>query len=141
MSQRDNKRNLSQKSNANRGRYLSGSGNIAINILGSSSVVEKYVHWCVDSSKTHLHDICVESEMEAKKGRAFIKELLTSYKKLRGIRWWFSLTHCSGVKLVKVSFRKGTSAREASADASIQVLSNCRQQGDCFMSTRKIRHY
>lgn len=141
MRQRNTKYSLSGKSDANRGTDLSGSGSIAIDVVGPSSAVEKYVHWCVDSSRTHLHDICVESKIEAKKGQAFIKELLTSYKKLRGIRWWFSLTHCAGVKLVKVSYSKDASACGASTDASIQVLPNLRQQGDRFMSARKIRRY
>ncbi|MCJ1264270.1 hypothetical protein MMC22_004141 [Lobaria immixta] len=101
MNRRSSKSSFSGNSGANSGRNISGTGHVAIDIPGSSSEVEKYVHWCVDSSKTHLHDICVESKVEAKGGRAFITELLTSYKKLHGIRWWFSLTHCAEVKLVK----------------------------------------
>lgn len=104
VKKRNAQRSSSRKSGATGSDNLSGSGDVAINIGEPSSTVKKYVHWCVDSSKTHLHDICVESKIEAKKGGAFIKELLTSYKRLRGIRWWFSLTHCAEVKLVKVRF-------------------------------------
>lgn len=141
MNQGSSKSSFSGNSGANSGRNISGSGHVAIDIPGSSSEVEKYVHRCVDSSKTHLHDICVESKVEAKRGRAFITELLTSYKKLRGIRWWFSLTHCAEVKFVKVSPGKNGSAREACINYSVLALPDCRQHGDCFMSARKDRHY
>lgn len=139
MNRRSSKSILPGNSGANSGRNISGSGHVAIDMPGSSSEVEKYVHWCVDSSKTHLHDICVESKVEAKRGRAFIKEVVTSYKKLRGIRWWFSLTHCAEVKVVKVSPGKNASAQGTCINYSVLVLPNCRQYGACFMSARKDR--
>lgn len=122
MNQRNTKSGSSGNSDANSCRHLPSSGNVAINILGPPSAVEKYVHWCVDSSKTYLHDICVESKIGAKKGRSFIEELLISYKSLRGVRWWFSLTHCAEVKLVKVSPGKRTSVRGAFTDSSFKFF-------------------
>jgi hypothetical protein len=62
----------------------------------------KWVHWCVDATKTRLHEICVEAQIGAKRGREFINELIDSYRRLRGIRWWLSLTDCAAVKVVKV---------------------------------------
>lgn len=62
----------------------------------------KWVHWCVDATKTRLHEICVEAQTGAKRGREFINELIDSYRRLRGIRWWLSLTDCAAVKVVKV---------------------------------------
>ncbi|KAF8241223.1 hypothetical protein K440DRAFT_646672 [Wilcoxina mikolae CBS 423.85] len=56
---------------------------------------EKYIFWCVDGSTNDkiLHQICVESTMiPARRGKDFIKELLDSYKRLRGWRWWLSFT-------------------------------------------------
>ncbi|OCK73877.1 hypothetical protein K432DRAFT_430344 [Lepidopterella palustris CBS 459.81] len=61
----------------------------------------KYVHWCVDSARTQVHNVCVEAAVGAKTGSQFIQELLSSYRRLRGLRWWFSLTDCANVKLVK----------------------------------------
>jgi len=67
---------------------------------------EKYIHWCVDSSRseTNLYHICVESPSSAKNGIEFISELRKSYKKSRGIRRLFSLTTCAEIKLVKVTY-------------------------------------
>lgn len=62
----------------------------------------KWVHWCVDATKTRLHEICVEAQTGAKRGREFINELIDSYRRLRGVRWWLSLTDCATVKVVKV---------------------------------------
>ena len=64
--------------------------------------LKKWIHWCVDASKTRLHEICVEAPTGAKRGCEFIKELVGSYRKIRGIRWWLSLTDCAAVKVVKV---------------------------------------
>jgi hypothetical protein len=67
---------------------------------------EKYILWCVDGSSndTILHQICVESTIiPAMRGKDFIQELLDSYKRLRGWRWWLSFTVCTEAKLVKAS--------------------------------------
>lgn len=60
----------------------------------------KHVHWCVDSApgRTFLHHICIEQ----KKGTDFFDELCRSYKKLRGWRWYLSMTTCTEIRLVKV---------------------------------------
>ena len=60
-----------------------------------------YLHWCVDSasSKTIVHHICVEQ----KNGKDFLNDLHTSYRKLRGWRWYLSMTTCAEIKLVRVS--------------------------------------
>jgi hypothetical protein len=68
--------------------------------------VEKYILWCVDGSSndTILHQICVESTIiPAIRGKDFIQELLDSYKRLRGWRWWLSFTVCTEANLVKAS--------------------------------------
>lgn len=69
----------------------------------------KWVHWCVDATKTRLHEICVEAQTGAKRGREFINELIDSYRRLRGVRWWLSLTDCAAVKVVKVGGTPGAS--------------------------------
>ena len=61
----------------------------------------KYIHWCVDiaTQATLLRDICLEKI----NGRDFIEELRSSYRKLRGWRWYLSLTTCTEIKFIKVS--------------------------------------
>lgn len=99
--------NQSSKTNRHpRRRYPSTPG-ITSGTIQASTDREKYFHWCVDSAKTLLHDICVQSPVEAKTGRDFVKELRKSYRRLRGIRWWLSFTDCANVKLVKVRFNYG----------------------------------
>lgn len=43
----------------------------------------------------------MEGPAGAKNGRQFLKELKTGYRKLRGVRWWFSLTDLARIKIVK----------------------------------------
>jgi hypothetical protein len=62
----------------------------------------KFVHWCIGTATTHVQNICVEATEGAKTGTAFIKELVTSYRKFRGVRWWFSLTDLANVKIIQV---------------------------------------
>jgi hypothetical protein len=45
----------------------------------------------------------VHDQAGPRSGREFLKELKQKYRKLRGIRWWFSLTDCAKVRFVKVS--------------------------------------
>jgi hypothetical protein len=45
---------------------------------------------------------CVEAPEGAKTGTSFIKELIGSYRKLQGLRFWFSLTDLANVKFIKV---------------------------------------
>lgn len=78
-------------------------GHFVLNMPNASTRAEKYVHWCVDSSVTSLHNVCVEALNGAIKGKAFILELQSSYNRLRGLRRWLSLTTCANVKLVQVS--------------------------------------
>jgi len=49
-----------------------------------------------------VQEICVEGSSGAKNGRQFLQELKTGYRKLRGLRWWFSLTDLAKIKIVKV---------------------------------------
>jgi hypothetical protein len=63
--------------------------------------IDKWIHWCVDASKTRLYEICVEAKTGAKRGVDFIQELVSSYRRIRGIRAWFSLMDCAEVKVVK----------------------------------------
>ena len=69
-------------------------------IVSNATLTTKYIHWCVDSAprRTFLHHICIEK----KKGKDFVDELCKSYKKLRGWRWYFSMTTCTEIKLVRV---------------------------------------
>lgn len=69
-------------------------------IISDATPTLKHIHWCVDSApqRTFLHHICIEQ----KKGKDFINELCKSYKKLRGWRWYLSMTTCTEIKLVKV---------------------------------------
>lgn len=60
----------------------------------------KYIHWCVDTAMrgTLLQDICLEKI----EGKNFIDELRSSYRKLRGWRWYLSMTTCTEIRLIKV---------------------------------------
>lgn len=60
----------------------------------------RYIHWCVDSAAqtTLLRDICLQKI----NGKNFIDELRSSYRKLRGWRWYLSLTTCTEIRLIKV---------------------------------------
>jgi hypothetical protein len=62
----------------------------------------KSIHWCVDDAarRTLYHNICIEK----KKGKDFINELCKSYRKLRGWKWFLSMTTCAEIRLVKVSY-------------------------------------
>lgn len=62
----------------------------------------KYFHWCVDCGQTFLHYINTSSSHRVKRGEDFVRELKRSYKQLRGLRWYLSLTDCATVKLVEV---------------------------------------
>ena len=59
-----------------------------------------YVHWCVDANKfeTKLNHIPIFSLKDVK----FIYDLKAAYNSVMGIRCWFSLTSCYGVKLIIV---------------------------------------
>ncbi|KAF2465752.1 uncharacterized protein BDR25DRAFT_360279 [Lindgomyces ingoldianus] len=86
----------SRRSQRTQRAYPSISVNTTSNIemeVGDSP--RKWVYWSVDSTKTRLHEICVEAQTGAKRGREFINELLESYRRLRGIRSWLSLTDCA----------------------------------------------
>lgn len=49
-----------------------------------------------------MQEICVEGPSGAKNGRYFLQELKIGYRKLRGLRWWLSLTDLAQIKIVKV---------------------------------------
>ena len=63
----------------------------------------QWIHWCVGSRRTRVHDICVKGRSDTKTGRDFLCELKRQYRKLRGLRWYLSLTDFARVKIVKVS--------------------------------------
>jgi hypothetical protein len=62
----------------------------------------KWIHWCVDAAKTHLLEICVEAPEGARRGSEFIQELKRGYRRVRGLRFWFSLRAYASVKVIKV---------------------------------------
>lgn len=61
----------------------------------------KWVQWCVGTRKVRLHEIWVEDNNKLKSGCQFIQELQKSYRRIRGLRWWFSLSSLAEVKIVK----------------------------------------
>ena len=60
----------------------------------------EYIHWCVDTApqRTLLYEVCKEKM----KGKDFINELCRSYRKIRGWRWYFSMTTCAEIRFVNV---------------------------------------
>ena len=69
--------------------------------IANTAQILKYIHWCVDSapSRTFLHHVCIER----KEGNEFINDLHNSYRRLRGWRWYLSMTTCAEIRLVRVS--------------------------------------
>ena len=61
---------------------------------------DRYVHWCVDVNKyeTELNHISIPTPDDSN----FISKLKSAYRTTRGIRQWFSLTDCYGVRFVAV---------------------------------------
>lgn len=96
-------RNLQQRFRGNESARSASQGSEQdATIDGNPPPDPKYINWCVDSapSRTFRHSICLEE----KKEKYFIDELYKSYKKLRGWRWYLSMTTCAEIKLVKVSY-------------------------------------
>jgi len=70
--------------------------------VNSGTPSKKWVHWCVGTKTIKLSEIWVEDNNRLKSGCQFIQELKKSYRKVRGLRWWISLTSLAEVKTVKV---------------------------------------
>lgn len=66
----------------------------------SSLQPDRYVHWCVDANRyeTELNHISIPTLDDSD----FISKLKHTYWATRGIRQWFSLTDCYGVRFVSV---------------------------------------
>lgn len=66
----------------------------------SSLQPDRYVHWCVDANRyeTELNHISIPTLDDSN----FITKLKSAYWTTRGIRQWFSLTDCYGVRFVSV---------------------------------------
>lgn len=66
----------------------------------SSLQPDRYVHWCVDANRyeTELNHISIPTLDDSN----FISKLKSAYWTTRGIRQWFSLTDCYGVRFVSV---------------------------------------
>jgi hypothetical protein len=77
-------------------------GSIKPRPFSSAPSAKKLVHWCIGGATAHVHNVCVEGTEGAKTGTIFIEELIGSYRKLRGMRRWFSLTDLANVKFIKV---------------------------------------
>lgn len=77
-------------------------GSITPRPFSSAPSAKKLVHWCIGGATAQVHNVYVEGTEGAKTGTMFIEELIGSYRKLRGIRRWFSLTDLANVKFIKV---------------------------------------
>ncbi|KAL9033583.1 MAG: hypothetical protein Q9180_005869, partial [Flavoplaca navasiana] len=88
--------NLHQRPTRNRSALPESQG-LEINSLQIRPAPE-YIHWCVDTApqRTLLYEVCKEKM----KGKDFINELCRSYRKIRGWRWYFSMTTCAEIKFV-----------------------------------------
>lgn len=93
--------NLQQRPTRNRSALLESQGpKLNASIVSQNNPAAEYIHWCVDTGpqRTLLHEVCKEE----KKGNDFINELCRSYRKIRGWRWYFSMTTCAEIKFVNV---------------------------------------
>lgn len=63
---------------------------------------DRYIHWCVDANRyeTQLNHISVPTLDDIN----FASKLKSAYRATRGVRQWFSLTDCYGVRFVAVSY-------------------------------------
>jgi hypothetical protein len=61
---------------------------------------KEFIHWCIGKATSDVHNICIEAAKGALTGTMFIKELISSYRKFRGLRWWFLLTDIANVKII-----------------------------------------
>lgn len=93
--------NLQQRPTRNRSALPESQG-LELNATADSQThpAPEYIHWCVDAApqRTLLYEICKEK----KKGKDFINELCRSYRKIRGWRWYFSMTTCAEIRFVNV---------------------------------------
>lgn len=93
--------NIQQRPTRNRSA-LPGSQGLELNatVVSQTHPAPEYIHWCVDAApqRTLLYEICKEK----KKGKDFINELCRSYRKIRGWRWYFSMTTCAEIRFVNV---------------------------------------
>jgi hypothetical protein len=62
----------------------------------------RYIYWCVDKNK--LETKLVHLQVLKNDGVKFILNLRSAYKTRLGLRRYFSLTDCYGVKFIQVGF-------------------------------------
>ena len=93
--------NLQQRPTRNRNALPESQG-LELNSTFISQIrpAPEYIHWCVDTApqRTLLYEVC-KGKM---KGKDFINELCRSYRKIRGWRWYFSMTTCAEIRFVNV---------------------------------------
>ncbi|KAL8859653.1 MAG: hypothetical protein Q9178_003767 [Gyalolechia marmorata] len=92
---------IQQRRTRNRNTLPQGQGlDPNANVVPQTHPTPEYIHWCVDAApqRTLLYEIC----KERKKGKDFINELCRSYRRIRGWRWYFSMTTCTEIRFVNV---------------------------------------
>lgn len=93
--------NLKQRPIRNRSAHPESQGlEFNSTVLSQIHPAPEYIHWCVDTApqRTLLHEVCKKTM----KGKDFINELYRSYRKIRGWRWYFSMTTCAEIRFVNV---------------------------------------
>lgn len=113
-------RNLQKRLSRNKSAQSGSQGS------GQNTTIISHINWCVDSApwRTILHSICLEQ----KKERLFIDELYRSYKKLRGWRWYFSMTTCTEIKLIKVRYLTYPLRYNGFSDSPSSTLASMKQK-------------
>lgn len=89
-----------KSSTTNQGQDVSQDSKQRSSAASSTVPPTKHIHWCVDSAtrQIFLKDIYIKPY----NGREFFNELRKSYRKIRGLKWYISMTTCAEIKLVKV---------------------------------------
>ncbi|KAI9727879.1 MAG: hypothetical protein M1828_005284 [Chrysothrix sp. TS-e1954] len=59
------------------------------------------IHWCVDDDSHDTEVVDMKVEENAQRDDKVIEFMTILYRKARGLRRWFSLTSCTGMRLVK----------------------------------------
>lgn len=93
--------NLQQRPTRNRNALPESQGlELNSTVISQRRPAPEYIHWCVDTApqRTLLYEVC-KGKM---KGKDFINELCRSYRKIRGWRWYFSMTTCAEIRFVNV---------------------------------------
>ena len=69
----------------------------------SQQPTDEYLHWCVDPVRAGTK--LVEFSLKSVGHLNLVSSLLQAYRTARGFPGWFSLTTCSGARLIKVGYK------------------------------------